>query len=250
MSNERLSAVRILIFLPSGQEILYNVAIMAYVYLLINNISGKIYVGQTVKTPSIRWSEHISKSKNDSRTLLAKAIRKYGPDAFEIVTLFEGEVSLDELDNVEKFYISALLSHDLSIGYNLTLGGRRGAMGEEFSARVSAGKLRAGTKRPDATARLLARSREEILRQASMGGNSIRGIPKKGDGGRKGSPKHARAGHYLATDPCGKLHEIRNLSEFCRVHGLRVTTMIQIASPNSKVKSHRGGWTCCKITDK
>lgn len=225
----------------------YNVA---QIYLLINKNNNKIYVGQTTRDFPTRWRRHLSDAKHGSTMLISKAIRKHGPDSFEHQILFESsDVSRETLDQLEKHFIETLHSNEREVGYNVALGGQGGILSDDFGKRVSEGKLAARTKRPDTTARMLARSREDILRHASLGGKAIRGVPKKGDGGRKGSFTHAHAQRYRVVAPDGTVYDVINLSEFCRQHSLSIPCMLQCASPKSKNRSHRGGWTCERVND-
>lgn len=94
------------------------------VYLHWNPISEKGYVGQTSRSTSMRWSEHV-KHSHSPRCLnfnypLARAIRKYSPEAFEHQTLSLAG-SKTELDNLERVWIILLQTRNL--GYNVTAGG-------------------------------------------------------------------------------------------------------------------------------
>jgi group I intron endonuclease len=88
------------------------------VYLITNRVNGKQYVGQTVQTLKQRWDKH---NVNDNCPAMAKAIKKYGRESFDIETLHTCETK-EEMDFVEIFYIS-LLSTKPPYGYNLTDGG-------------------------------------------------------------------------------------------------------------------------------
>lgn len=93
---------------------------MAYgsVYLLTNTVSGKRYVGMTVKTPQQRFHEHASlAAKATAGYTLAKAIRKYGKAAFAISTLATADCR-DNLIVLEQKYIAKLQPE-----YNSTSGG-------------------------------------------------------------------------------------------------------------------------------
>ena len=58
------------------------------IYLITNTINGKKYVGQTsLKTSSRRWSAHKRDAIYGVGTKFCRAIRKYGPDVFELVTI-------------------------------------------------------------------------------------------------------------------------------------------------------------------
>lgn len=91
------------------------------IYKLTNTVNGKFYVGQTTK-PRVeqRFHEHVSLAKTKGNYILAKAIRKYGPDAFEISTI-STHTSVAELNAAE---IKAIA--ELQPQYNSTNGGDNG----------------------------------------------------------------------------------------------------------------------------
>lgn len=108
------------------------------VYLILNLINGKRYVGQTVQPLKKRFKEHAS-----CKTMpIGKAIRKYGKKNF-YCGVIKSCASKEELDYWEKFYIAALKSKDRKIGYNRTDGGE-GTIGYEHTpecrAKLSAKK--------------------------------------------------------------------------------------------------------------
>ena len=95
---------------------------MMTVYLVTNTENGKQYVGQTVKPVLWRWGRHCGDAyRNRGCSVLGAAIRKYGPEAFEVKILREVETK-EELDFYEKFYIKSLNTLCPN-GYNLTEGG-------------------------------------------------------------------------------------------------------------------------------
>jgi len=57
------------------------------VYLITNKVNGKQYVGQTHYSLSRRWKEHIDWSKNNRKSVLHKAVFKYGVENFCIEPL-------------------------------------------------------------------------------------------------------------------------------------------------------------------
>lgn len=99
-----------------------------FIYKIVNNSNGKIYIGQTISSITKRFSKHISDAvTNKSQAKIAKAIRKYGKDSFSIELLETIDiVSGDELNNKEIFYIKEFNSKDDKIGYNITDGGNDG----------------------------------------------------------------------------------------------------------------------------
>lgn len=86
------------------------------IYKITNKVNGKVYIGQTRYTLEFRWKQHIHKKDN---TYFHNAIKKYGPDNFQIELLEECPVEI--LDSREVFYIAKYNS--FKDGYNLTIGG-------------------------------------------------------------------------------------------------------------------------------
>lgn len=92
------------------------------VYLLTNTVNGKRYVGQTIGALRDRWVKHVSTARLSTDTVIAKAIRKYGPESFTVSVLATAK-TLEELNRIECEQI-ALLGTVVPGGYNLCTGGR------------------------------------------------------------------------------------------------------------------------------
>lgn len=90
-----------------------------FVYKITNKINGKFYIGKTVSTVEDRFRRHIY-SSSTSTTYLHSAIRKYGPQNFEVVVI-ERAADKKQLCEMEKRWIA-----ELSPPYNLTQGGEGG----------------------------------------------------------------------------------------------------------------------------
>ena len=92
---------------------------MAYIYQIINDINGKIYVGKTEFSIEKRFKEHCEdayRERCEKRPLYA-AMRKYGIEHFHISLL-------EETNNPEErecYWIERLRS--FKNGYNATIGG-------------------------------------------------------------------------------------------------------------------------------
>ena len=71
------------------------------IYKYTNKLNGKIYIGQTVRTLEERLKEHIRKNK----TIIDKALNKYGVDNFEIEILHKCN-DVNELNEKEIYYIN------------------------------------------------------------------------------------------------------------------------------------------------
>lgn len=92
---------------------------MAYIYQIINDINGKIYIGKTERTIEERFKEHCQdafKKQKEQRPLYA-AMRKYGIQHFS-VSLIEETNTPDER---EVYWIEQKRSY--KYGYNATKGG-------------------------------------------------------------------------------------------------------------------------------
>lgn len=102
------------------------------IYKITNTTNGKCYIGQAVDIRS-RLMQH-SNNKHYKKTVLYKAIDKYGIDSFEarvltIINTFgktQDEIK-KELNTLEVFYID--LYNSYLDGYNMTPGGDSGRLG-------------------------------------------------------------------------------------------------------------------------
>lgn len=94
-----------------------------FIYKITNLVNNKVYIGQTIRDPEIRFQEHLHNSKG--KEYLPCAIRHYGKENF-IMEVIDTATSQQELDEKEIFWISYYNSYydaPNSNGYNLTLGG-------------------------------------------------------------------------------------------------------------------------------
>ena len=96
------------------------------VYLHLNTLNGKGYVGITCRGVRNRLYSHESEARHGSNKPFARAIRKYGLAAFETRVLAQG-LTRDEANEAEKQFIAQFGTFGPR-GYNATLGGE-GASG-------------------------------------------------------------------------------------------------------------------------
>lgn len=90
------------------------------VYLVRNKINGKLYVGQTIESLQKRWCQHYS---NNPKTVVDRAIRKYGKDAFAVSQIARAS-NKEQLDYLEQYFIVVYNSHiSYGMGYNVDHGG-------------------------------------------------------------------------------------------------------------------------------
>src|SRR5208337_908272 len=104
-----------------------------HVYLIQNVVNGKCYVGQH-SGDDLNWYflENIKAALRGSKgkTLLYRAIRKYGIKAFTIQSIYQPKDKQD-MDNAEISYIKFFGTQNAEIGYNCTAGGG-GVLGFKF----------------------------------------------------------------------------------------------------------------------
>ena len=92
-----------------------------WIYAITNLITGKMYIGQTIQNLDIRFAQHKYAAKRGAKTVLARALRKYGEENFIIEPIWHGVVK--QLDYMEMYFIAEWNTTTDGAGYNLTLGG-------------------------------------------------------------------------------------------------------------------------------
>lgn len=121
--------------------------------------SGRSYVGFTSQSVQARWGQHIRRARSGVRHPLCAAIRKYGPDAFEVETLAEYAV----LDDALRAEVAAIA--ELTDAYNISPGG-------DFDGGAGADRFRKLLLNPEwraaYSARLSAALKESPLYQARI----------------------------------------------------------------------------------
>ena len=114
---------------------------MGEIYKITNLTNGKCYVGKTKHRSVIRWKDHVTGYHPSS--LIHRAIVKYGVENFSFEVL-ERDINEDQLNGLEKYYIS-LLNSKTPNGYNLTDGGDGGlGLSVNEVTRLKQSKLRKG----------------------------------------------------------------------------------------------------------
>ena len=90
------------------------------IYMHKNKINNKVYIGQTCNI-KVRWHPISYKSSS----YFYNAIEKYGWDNFEHIILIDN-LSLEEANQKEKYFIKIYESTNRNKGYNLKTGGNNG----------------------------------------------------------------------------------------------------------------------------
>jgi group I intron endonuclease len=134
------------------------------IYLHVNAVNGKGYVGNTSYDMMKRWRRHVSDAKRGSSLCFHQAIIKNGEDSFEHYVLINGLCEQDS--RLAEFYYVMLLGTKYPRGYNRTEGGA-GCTGlrwsEESIARNSAAQKEA-QNRPDVRERKIVAAKDAHAR--------------------------------------------------------------------------------------
>ena len=93
--------------------------------------NSKIYIGQSIDIEK-RFKQHINDSNlKKIRYVVSKAIKKYGWDNIKKDIIISGEnLSREQLNGFEVFWIATYNSNDRYIGYNKSPGGRGQGVGK------------------------------------------------------------------------------------------------------------------------
>ena len=103
-----------------------------FVYKITNKVSGKSYVGQTIRDVKTRFIEHAAQ---DRKYPISNAIRKYGKTNFVIETLLETD-NIEVLNKKEEEYINKFNTLTPN-GYNLKEGGFNKTYSEDSKQKMS-----------------------------------------------------------------------------------------------------------------
>jgi group I intron endonuclease len=99
-----------------------------HIYKTTNLLNGKIYIGQT--------SKDLNTNYLGSGSVVIKAIKKYGNSNFKREVLEECE-SKECMNNREKHWIQHFDSINRNIGYNVSIGGEGGNLGDKVNQKIS-----------------------------------------------------------------------------------------------------------------
>jgi group I intron endonuclease len=98
------------------------------IYKVTNKQNGLIYIGQTKHDGATRFSTHVREAlsvKRKNYGLFHNAIVEFGKNSFEVEDL-ETELSEEEANERERYWIEFYKSNDCRFGYNVDSGGMSG----------------------------------------------------------------------------------------------------------------------------
>lgn len=127
------------------------------IYKHTNKINGKIYIGQTCQKPEHRWGKQ-GQNYTERQPLFYSAIQKYGWDNFEHTIIIDN-LTQEEANQQETYWINYYQSNILDYGYNLTSGGDKTEVSIQTREKLSQKRKDYLTKHPD----VLSQMRESSL---------------------------------------------------------------------------------------
>ena len=122
------------------------------IYKITNLINSKVYIGQTIRPLSHRWTQHLREVRDKLDYRLYRSIRKYGIENFKVEEI-DGANNQTELNYKEWLWIMKTESYKPENGYNLKLGGAKGKASEETKKKTSETLKRIGHKPPTQSAK-------------------------------------------------------------------------------------------------
>ena len=175
---------------------------MYYIYLIVNKVNGKTYVGQ--RKSSKEWYED---KYMGSGVLLAKAKQKYGIKNFEKF-LIQHCYSKEETDKAEKFWIAEYRRRGKA-EYNIADGGQGGNLGEEVNKKIS--EANKGKKKPP-----ISEETRKKMSVANSGKHHTEETKRKISDGNKGKHRTEEQKRSLSEETKRKTSEAmkgKHLSE-------------------------------------
>jgi len=103
-----------------------------FIYVIRHKASGREYIGKTVRSLTHRWACHRYDAQLGSSSMLYRAMRKYGVEAFAM-ELLAVATSSHELNDLEQRFIVERQTR-VPHGFNITEGGETGPIGVPRSA--------------------------------------------------------------------------------------------------------------------
>jgi group I intron endonuclease len=95
---------------------------MYTIYLITNNVNGKVYVGQTKTKLYARWATHKRDARYGIDLCICRAIKKYGPESFSIKEIATADTQ-EWADYLARVWIVLHDSRNRKKGYNVRAGG-------------------------------------------------------------------------------------------------------------------------------
>ena len=110
---------------------------MRGIYVITNKVNNKVYIGQT-ENIELRFSQHLNMLRANRRTNkhMQNVYNKYGEENFVFDTIYIAEKH-ENLNHLERIFISLYKTNEQEIGYNKTNGGEGYFLNDEIKNKIS-----------------------------------------------------------------------------------------------------------------
>ena len=198
---------------------------MIHLYMIINTVNEKRYIGITTQSLMQRWREHIYRFRSGTRDhKLYQAMRKYGVENFTFYKLesFPSQYSVEYVKGVE---VCAIKHYDsFNNGYNMTEGGDM--ISDETRRKIS----EAHKGKPHDW-----NGWDSGVRRANSAYHK-----KPSEYVAKGAD-NSSAKEYTVQFPDGRVETVKGMAAFCRKHGLSFNLMLAVLYGK---QTHHKGFVC------
>lgn len=178
---------------------------MRIIYCIRNLVNGKRYVGQT-KNLTRRKKQHFYEAPRRCDHPMARAVRKYGRENFEVVIVEECDDAI--VDERERYWIAEFRTTEYEFGYNCEDGGNAcKTLSEATRRKVSESRKiwwASLTEDERESYRTRLRGKRELTPEQRAHASAIRkGIPKSPEHKAKIAAAHkARVGKHQPDCGC------------------------------------------------
>lgn len=202
---------------------------MDKLYKITNTVNGHSYVGFTSRSINERYSSHKNNAfRQNRKSKLYSAMRKYGVDCFVIEQIYEGVDALQK----ENYYITYY-----NCEYNMTAGGESNQLGRTWNMSEETKRKLRKPKPPRTEEHKRNLSKSLTGRKLSEETKKKIGNSSIGNQHNKGNTNRAKT--YLVTYPNGNKEIVYNISEFARIHNLNKTCICAVCKGK---RSHTKGY--------
>lgn len=150
------------------------------VYMLLNVVEERVYIGQTTQAFAARLKEHREQARSNEDNALYDAMRRWDNECWWEYVILENCFDQDELDAAERRWIRYCNARDRAVGYNTQLPPEKekhfildeerelyDAIGDTHSVRASVAKT---SKKPSAFSQMSAGEKREFFRECGKRG--------------------------------------------------------------------------------
>jgi group I intron endonuclease len=199
---------------------------MSGIYIWLNTINFKVYVGKTINFKNrLKSHKKLLRKNKHFNSHLQNAWNQYGENSF-IFKIIE-ECKTDLLGIKEIFWVNCLKALNREFGYNNEMPTEEGGKIVSKETREKLSKTNKGNPCPT-KGRPCSDHTKKLISNANRGKvGPNRGIPMRQETKDKLSTIHAKK-IYQFLNPNGDIIEITNLRKFCRDNNLERSNMQKV----------------------